>query len=51
MKRLQLLVDSADGDARRALNLLDIAADLAASEGITGTLVRGSDQRLQLSAL
>ena len=37
---LKLLVDSADGDARRALNLLDIAADLAASEGITGTLVR-----------
>lgn len=37
---LELLVDSADGDARRALNLLEIAADLAASEGITGDLVR-----------
>ena len=37
---LKLLVDGADGDARRALNLLDIAADLAASEGITGTLIR-----------
>ena len=37
---LKLLVDGADGDARRALNMLDIAADLAASEGITGTLIR-----------
>ena len=37
---LELLADSADGDARRALNLLEIAADLAASEGITGALVR-----------
>ena len=37
---LALLVESADGDARRALNLLEIAADLAASEGITGDLVR-----------
>ena len=36
----ELLVDSADGDARRALNLLEVAADLAAAEGITGALVR-----------
>ena len=35
-----LLVHSADGDARRALNLLEIAADLAASGGITDTLVQ-----------
>ena len=36
---LQLLADSADGDARRALNLLEIAADLADSAQITGALV------------
>ena len=37
---LELLAGSADGDARRALNLLEIAADLATSDGITDTLVR-----------
>ena len=37
---LELLVGSVDGDARRALNLLEIAADLATSEGITIALVR-----------
>jgi putative ATPase len=30
---LALLADSADGDARRALNLLEVAADLAAAAG------------------
>ena len=47
---LELLVESADGDARRALNLLEIAADLTDSERITKTLVRevmsGSGYRL-----
>ena len=36
---LQLLADSADGDARRALNLLEIAADLADSPQITTELL------------
>jgi len=33
-----LLAEAADGDARRALNLLEIAADLACRDGDTGTL-------------
>ncbi|MCP4041211.1 MAG: replication-associated recombination protein A, partial [Gammaproteobacteria bacterium] len=33
-----LLSQVADGDARRALNLLEIAADLACGEGNTGTI-------------
>lgn len=37
---LELLVGSADGDARRALNLLEIAADLTESDAITETLMR-----------
>ena len=36
---LELLAGSADGDARRALNLLEIAADLASSAQVTGELV------------
>ena len=34
-KDLQLLVQAADGDARRALNLLEIAADLSETERIS----------------
>ena len=37
---LELLVGSADGDARRALNLLEIAADLTESDRITEILMR-----------
>jgi len=37
---LDLLVQSADGDARRALNLLEIAADLAQDGRIDGALMR-----------
>ncbi len=36
---LQLLVSSADGDARRALNLLEVAADLASAQQVTDELV------------
>jgi putative ATPase len=36
---LQLLVSAADGDARRALNLLELAADLADDGMITGKTV------------
>ncbi len=36
---LALLVDSADGDARRALNLLEIAADLAPAQQLDAELV------------
>lgn len=35
-----LLADAADGDARRALNLLEIAADLAEGQRIDAALVR-----------
>src|SRR5262245_23600131 len=35
---LALMADAADGDARRALNLLEVAADLAAAAGSTPTL-------------
>ncbi len=37
---LGLLAESADGDARRALNLLEIAADLAEEGVITDTVIR-----------
>ena len=37
---LALLAGSADGDARRALNLLEIAADLADEQQITAELLR-----------
>jgi putative ATPase len=37
---LELLVRSADGDARRALNLLEIAADLAPQGSISAALMR-----------
>ena len=36
---LQKIADLADGDARRALNLLEIASDLAEDEGITDQLL------------
>ena len=36
---LQKLAQAADGDARRALNLLELAADLAEADVITDTLV------------
>ena len=36
---LQKLAELADGDARRALNLLEIASDLAEDEGITDPLL------------
>lgn len=38
-KSLQKLADMADGDARRALNLLEIASDLAESNKITDELL------------
>ncbi len=37
---LQLLVQAADGDARRALNLLEIAADLSETEQISSETIR-----------
>ena len=37
---LQLLADFADGDARRALNFLEIAADLSETKIIDNTLIR-----------
>ena len=37
---LDLLIDAADGDARRALNLLEIAADLAEQGAIPDAVVR-----------
>ena len=37
---LDLLADAADGDARRALNLLEIAADLAESDVISDAVIR-----------
>jgi putative ATPase len=36
---LQLLAEAADGDARRALNLLEIAADLAEDGGISDAVI------------
>ncbi len=39
---LQLLARAADGDARRALNLLEIAADLAAGQGAGATVTRAT---------
>lgn len=46
---LQLLADSADGDARRALNLLEIAADLATDgkidDDVVGEVVAGQVRR------
>ena len=37
---LALLSEAADGDARRALNLLEIAADLADQDGISDDVIR-----------
>jgi putative ATPase len=37
---LQLLVQAADGDARRALNLLEIAADLSDTQQISSEIIR-----------
>ncbi|MEA3302737.1 MAG: replication-associated recombination protein A, partial [Pseudomonadota bacterium] len=37
---LQLLVQAADGDARRALNLLEIAADLSESDQISSETIK-----------
>ncbi len=37
---LQLLVQAADGDARRALNLLEIAADLSESDQISSATIK-----------
>jgi putative ATPase len=45
---LELLAQGADGDARRGLNMLEIAADLA--EGRDGRLVIGATQAIEVAS-